>query len=160
LPLTEAMHIHESNEPSSCGLKSGLAVEGNSSPRKTKSVKALDPALQAAGRIGEQSRANGVRCICERKRFSPSHVFGVRVDRWRTVQRHCEALDAVPSTAEPRRVVRRAEALASARELHLVRTSVAGRHHAEQSSKTTMCSRPDNCFGDLDRVSRAPSYRM
>jgi hypothetical protein len=52
LPLTEAMHIHESNEPSSCGLKSGLAVEGNSSPRKTKSVKALDPTLRQLAGLG------------------------------------------------------------------------------------------------------------
>jgi hypothetical protein len=45
-PLTEAMHIHDSNESNSCCLKSRLAVEGNSSPRKTKSAKTLHPTLQ------------------------------------------------------------------------------------------------------------------
>jgi hypothetical protein len=33
LPLTEAMHIHDSNEPSSCCLKSWLAAEGTPSSR-------------------------------------------------------------------------------------------------------------------------------
>jgi hypothetical protein len=87
------MVIPGSNAPSSCCLNSWLAVEGNSSPGKTKS--ALRPTFQATGRTGSSPEqmvldASHLREARVRRYPRPERQSGSSENR---VYNHCEALD-------------------------------------------------------------------
>jgi hypothetical protein len=67
LQSNEALRTNDSNEPSSCCLKSWLAVEGNSSPRKTKGVKAPRPTFQETGPTGSSPERTALDVLNQRE---------------------------------------------------------------------------------------------
>jgi hypothetical protein len=64
----------DSNEPSSCTLKSWLAVEGNTFPRKTKSDKALHPTFQATNRTGSSPRRTAFGIVVRARECSKPSI--------------------------------------------------------------------------------------
>ena len=73
--LNEALHTDDSNEPSSCCWNSWFAVAGKSSPRKTKSVKALHPTFPGNWPEAVPSERRWVSLTCERSGPCPARVF-------------------------------------------------------------------------------------